>query len=54
MKHIVIAIGMLFATACGATHVKVEPVRLEPIHVTVDVNVHPAPTSTATPDVSAP
>ena len=29
-------------TACGAHTVRVEPVKVEPIHVTVDVNLHDA------------
>jgi len=34
-------IWMLFVVAgCGATQVKVEPVQVQPIHITVDVNVH--------------
>jgi hypothetical protein len=28
--------------ACGAHTVRVEPVKVEPIHVTVDVNLHDA------------
>lgn len=28
--------------ACGSQTVRVEPVKVEPIHVTVDVNVHDA------------
>jgi hypothetical protein len=40
MKKLVLL--LLFA-ACGGTHlVKVEPVTVAPIHVTVDVNVHDA------------
>ncbi len=26
--------------ACGAQQVKVEPVKVQPIHITVDVNLH--------------
>ena len=38
MKKLVL---LLVLGACGGTHlVKVEPVTLAPIHVTVDVNVH--------------
>lgn len=29
-------------TACGTQTVRVEPVKVEPIHVTVDVNLHDA------------
>jgi len=28
------------AAACGATKLKVDPVRVEPIHMTIDVNLH--------------
>lgn len=28
--------------SCGSQTVRVEPVKVEPIHVTVDVNVHDA------------
>ncbi len=31
--------SVLLLCACGATQVKVEPVKIEPIHITVDVNV---------------
>jgi hypothetical protein len=34
-------------TACGAHTVRVEPVKVEPIHVTVDVNLHDAGTAEA-------
>lgn len=34
--------------ACGSQTVRVEPVKVEPIHVTVDVNVHDAGSGTAT------
>lgn len=37
MKKLVVSVVML--CACGATQVKVEPVKIEPIHITVDVNV---------------
>lgn len=45
-------IGLVLASAlagCGASRVKVEPVTVRPIHVTVDVNVHdqPAPAAPA-------
>lgn len=29
--------------ACGATHVNVAPVQIQPIHMTIDVNLHDAP-----------
>jgi hypothetical protein len=37
MKHLVLLISL---TACGLNHVKVEPVTVQPIHITVDVNLH--------------
>lgn len=37
MKWIV---AVVLLSACGATQVKVEPVQIQPIHITVDVNVH--------------
>jgi hypothetical protein len=45
-------IGLVLASAltgCGASRVKVEPVTVQPIHVTVDVNVRdlPAPSAPA-------
>lgn len=33
--------------ACGTQTVRVEPVKVEPIHVTVDVNLHDAPSGAA-------
>ena len=38
MKKILVAI--LLVGACGAQQVKVEPVKVQPIHITVDVNLH--------------
>jgi hypothetical protein len=29
--------------ACGTTNVKLEPVKVEPIHMTIDVNLHHPP-----------
>jgi hypothetical protein len=40
MKHVPILIVLALAAACGA--VQVQPVKVDPIHVTVDVNVHDA------------
>jgi hypothetical protein len=37
VKKIVLAILL---GACGAQQVKVEPVKVQPIHITVDVNLH--------------
>ena len=37
MKWIVVA---LLLAACGAQQVKVDPVKVEPIHITIDVNLH--------------
>lgn len=33
---------VLLLGACGAQHVKVEPITVKPIHVTVDVNLRDA------------
>lgn len=37
MKTIVVAVLL---AACGAQHVKVEPLQIQPIHITVDVNLN--------------
>ena len=50
MTHAITRIPSLIArivaaaalAACGSQTVRVEPVKVEPIHVTVDVNVHDA------------
>jgi hypothetical protein len=46
MTRIASLIARTLATAalaaCGAQTVRVEPVKVEPIHVTVDVNLHVA------------
>jgi hypothetical protein len=34
-----ISIALVLVAGCGATHVKVEPVKVQPIHITVDVNL---------------
>ena len=44
MKRLMAALVML--AACGASQVKVAPVTIEPIHITVDVNVHDAAAKT--------
>jgi hypothetical protein len=31
---------LLLVAACGMTSVKLEPVKVEPIHMTIDVNLH--------------
>jgi len=38
MKRMIVAIALL--TGCLSQHVRVEPVKFEPIHITVDVNLH--------------
>ena len=38
----------LLLAACGSHQVKLEPVTVAPIHVTVDVNVHDDPPKQAT------
>ena len=42
MKLIVAAMFAL-AAGCGLTTMKVAPVKVEPIHMTVDVNLHEKP-----------
>lgn len=37
MKRIV---AFVLLAGCGATQVKVEPVKIQPIHITVDVNLN--------------
>lgn len=37
MKYVVIT---LLLAACGPSRLRVEPVKVEPIHLTIDVNVH--------------
>lgn len=39
MKY-VRSLALLGLTGCGLTLVRVEPVKVQPIHITVDVNVH--------------
>jgi hypothetical protein len=38
MKRWLLATAVL--AGCGAQRVKVEPVKIQPIHITVDVNLH--------------
>ncbi len=33
---------VLFAAACGTQNLRLEPVKVEPIQMTIDVNVHDA------------
>ncbi|HEX3475436.1 MAG TPA: hypothetical protein VHT91_10470 [Kofleriaceae bacterium] len=40
-------IAAVALAACGSQTVRVEPVKVEPIHVTVDVNLHDAPAASA-------
>lgn len=35
-----LVIAVLVMAGCGLTNVKVAPVTVEPIHMTIDVNVH--------------
>jgi hypothetical protein len=47
-------VAVVLVAGCGATHVKVEPVKVEPIHITVDVNLKdgsgtPSPTGEVKP-----
>ena len=39
---------LVAAAGCGLNTVKVEPVTVQPIHVTIDVNVHDTTRDTAT------
>jgi hypothetical protein len=41
MSSIVLAI--LALGACGTQTLRVEPVKVEPIHMTVDINLHDVP-----------
>ncbi len=38
MKFLLLVITLL--AACGTSHVKVAPVTVQPIHMTIDVHVH--------------
>jgi hypothetical protein len=41
MKHALSVVLVLCLAACGGLHtVKVQPVTVEPIHMTIDVNLH--------------
>ncbi|HEU0035613.1 MAG TPA: hypothetical protein VFQ53_33610 [Kofleriaceae bacterium] len=42
-----LAIAILVLAGCGAQTVKVEPVKVEPIHMTIDVNLHDSPAQNA-------
>jgi hypothetical protein len=33
-------IATILAAACGPQHVKIDPVTVRPIHLTIDLNVH--------------
>jgi hypothetical protein len=33
---------LVIVSGCGAQKIKVEPVKVEPIHMTIDVNLHDA------------
>jgi hypothetical protein len=44
---LVATIASVCLWACGVHTVRVEPVKVEPIHVTVDVNLHDASTAGA-------
>ena len=46
MKKSIAAIFLL-AAGCGLTTMKVAPVKVEPIHMTVDVNLHDSPSGEA-------
>ena len=38
MKYVLSLIALL--AACGPSHIKVAPVTVRPIHLTIDVNLH--------------
>jgi hypothetical protein len=40
VKYLALTIAL---AACGPSHLRVEPVKVEPIHMTIDVNIHDAP-----------
>ena len=40
------ALATLALAACGTQNVRLEPVKVEPIHMTIDVNLHDAPSAT--------
>ena len=42
-----IVLAVLMLGACGTQTLRVEPVKVEPIHMTVDINLHDASTGTA-------
>ncbi|HET7505395.1 MAG TPA: hypothetical protein VFK02_30455 [Kofleriaceae bacterium] len=46
MTHFVSAVSAVLAVlaiaACGTQTLRVEPVKVEPIHMTVDINLHDA------------
>ena len=47
MKKLVLVLIVL--GACGAQRVKIEPVTVQPIHVTIDVNVRDQPAAAQKP-----
>lgn len=42
MKHraVIIATLLVSTLGCGTQQLKLEPVKIEPIHMTIDVNLH--------------
>jgi hypothetical protein len=41
MKRVLV-LFVLIAAACGTQNLRIEPVKVEPIQMTIDVNVHDA------------
>lgn len=41
MKRVLVLL-VLFAAACGTQNLRLAPVKVEPIQMTIDVNVHDA------------
>jgi len=54
MKLPIIRCLFFIATGCGLTTVKVQPVTVEPIHMTIDVNVHDQANKAPTADEGKP
>ncbi len=43
MRRLFLLALFVLASACGTQSVKLAPVTVEPIHMTIDVNLHDAP-----------
>lgn len=49
-----LVLSLLVLAACGAQQVKIEPVKIEPIHMTIDVNLHDGPDTATTSTKTTP